>query len=92
MRRRKCSSDVWSSVESMPAASNGRGVTARCAASHNLILSALVLAYVVLGAFLFQSLEAGHELRQRAAVRNFRDDCLRELWLITGTKQSYINS
>ncbi|KAG8320287.1 potassium channel subfamily K member 15-like [Homalodisca vitripennis] len=66
----------------MPAAC----VPARCVSTllvHNLALSLLVLGYVFLGGVLFQRLESGHELKQRAVVRNFRDECLRELWTIT---------
>lgn len=71
----------------MPSASSGSGVPARCGSTfvvYNLALSLLVLGYVILGGLLFHKLEAGHEVQQRASVRSFRDECLRELWLITG--------
>uniref|UniRef100_A0A1B6C1K9 Potassium channel domain-containing protein n=1 Tax=Clastoptera arizonana TaxID=38151 RepID=A0A1B6C1K9_9HEMI len=66
----------------MPASS----APVRCLASwltHNLILSLIVLGYVLLGGIVFQALEGGHELRHRTIIKNFRDDCLKELWLIT---------
>lgn len=71
----------------MPSASSGSGVPARCGSTfvvYNLALSLLVLGYVILGGLLFHKLEAGHETQHRASVRSFRDECLRELWLITG--------
>jgi len=50
----------------------------------NLGLFAIVVGYVLLGALMFEALEAEFELQQRANIKRFRDDCLTELWLITG--------
>jgi hypothetical protein len=50
----------------------------------NLGLFAIVVGYVLLGALLFESLEAEYELQQRGNIKQYRDDCLHELWLITG--------
>lgn len=50
----------------------------------NLGLFALVVGYVLLGALLFEFLEAGYELEQRGHIQQYREDCLKELWLITG--------
>lgn len=54
---------------------------------HNLALSLLVTGYVVLGALLFQALEAGprSSSSRGPSVPAYRDECLRELWVITGT-------
>ncbi|XP_023709014.2 two pore potassium channel protein sup-9-like, partial [Cryptotermes secundus] len=49
----------------------------------NLGLFALVVGYVLLGALLFEFLEAGYELEQRGHIQRYREDCLKELWLIT---------
>ncbi|KAF4520133.1 hypothetical protein B566_EDAN010289 [Ephemera danica] len=53
----------------------------------NLGLFAIVVGYVLLGALLFESLEADYELQQRGNIKQYRDDCLRELWLITDVKK-----
>lgn len=50
----------------------------------NLGLFALVVGYVLLGALLFQFLESGYELEKRSKFQQYREDCLKELWLITG--------
>ena len=50
----------------------------------NLGLFALVVGYVLLGALLFEFLEAGYELEKRRHIQQYREDCLKELWLITG--------
>jgi len=54
----------------------------------NLGLFALVVGYVLLGALLFEFLEAGYELEQRGHIQQYREDCLKELWLITGKTAS----
>jgi hypothetical protein len=43
-----------------------------------------VVGYVVLGALLFEFLEAGYELEKRGHIQRYREDCVRELWHITG--------
>jgi hypothetical protein len=50
----------------------------------NLGLFAIVVGYVLLGALMFEFLEAEYELQQRGNIKRYRDDCLKELWLITG--------
>jgi hypothetical protein len=54
----------------------------------NLGLFALVVGYVLLGALLFEFLEAGYELEQRGHIQQHREECLKELWLITGKTAS----
>ncbi|XP_021921939.1 potassium channel subfamily K member 18-like isoform X2 [Zootermopsis nevadensis] len=49
----------------------------------NLGLFSLVVGYVLLGALLFEFLEAGYELEQRGHIQQYREECLKELWLIT---------
>jgi hypothetical protein len=56
----------------------------------NLGLFALVVGYVLLGALLFEFLEAGYELEQRGHIQRYREDCLKELWLITGKTTSVL--
>ncbi|KAH8418683.1 hypothetical protein KR222_009631, partial [Zaprionus bogoriensis] len=43
----------------------------------------LVAAYSVLGALIFPLLEAPQDLSKSAAIAKSREDCLRELWIIT---------
>lgn len=50
----------------------------------NVGLFTLVGGYVLLGALLFESLEGGYEMNQRGNMKEHRDDCLRELWALTG--------
>ncbi|XP_065353664.1 potassium channel subfamily K member 18-like [Cloeon dipterum] len=49
----------------------------------NLGLFAIVVGYVLLGALMFENLEAEFELQQRGNIKRYRDDCLKELWQIT---------
>ncbi|XP_017150026.1 uncharacterized protein LOC108160500 isoform X2 [Drosophila miranda] len=46
-------------------------------------LMLLVTAYSVLGALIFPLLEAPQDLSKSAAIAKSREDCLRELWIIT---------
>lgn len=52
----------------------------------NVGLFTLVGGYVLLGALLFESLEGGYEMNQRGNMKEHRDDCLRELWALTGER------
>lgn len=45
----------------------------------------LVVIYVLLGAVLFEYLESGPEVQKRSAIQRSREECLKELWAITGT-------
>lgn len=56
----------------------------------NLGLFAIVVGYVLLGALMFEALEAEYELQQRGNIKRYRDDCLKELWLITGVHLLFI--
>lgn len=47
-------------------------------------LLVLVSGYAVLGAFLFKTLEGGNNENPTVHIQRNREDCLRELWLITG--------
>lgn len=47
-------------------------------------LVVLVVIYVLLGALLFEYLESGPEMQKRSAIQRSREECLRELWAITG--------
>lgn len=62
---------------------SGGGVCLRVLCSQGGLLTAVVV-YVILGTFLFHHLESGPEQQRRASIQSSRDDCLRELWLITG--------
>lgn len=44
----------------------------------------LVIGYSVLGGLLFPLLEAPQDISKSAAIAKSREDCLRELWIITG--------
>lgn len=44
----------------------------------------LVIGYSILGALIFPLLEAPQDLSKSAAIAKSREDCLRELWIITG--------
>ncbi|KAL4092406.1 hypothetical protein QTP88_026909 [Uroleucon formosanum] len=50
----------------------------------NLGLFGLVAGYVIVGAFVFRFLEAGNERQQRDRIGRLKNDCLGELWNITG--------
>ncbi|KAH8290914.1 hypothetical protein KR054_007158 [Drosophila jambulina] len=43
----------------------------------------LVIGYSILGALIFPLLEAPQDLSKSAAIAKSREDCLRELWIIT---------
>lgn len=47
-------------------------------------LVVLVVAYSIMGAFIFPLLEAPQDIRKSLAIAKSREDCLRELWIITG--------
>ena len=47
-------------------------------------LCALVVAYAIMGAFIFMALEQGKELETREKVKAFREDTLNDLYNITG--------
>lgn len=55
----------------------------------NLGLFGLVAGYVIVGAFVFRFLEAGNERQQRDRIGRLKNDCLGELWNITGTHEHY---
>lgn len=54
------------------------------AACSQIGLIILVVVYVLLGALLFEYLESGPEVQKRTAVQRSREECLKELWAITG--------
>ncbi|CAL1272105.1 unnamed protein product [Larinioides sclopetarius] len=43
----------------------------------------LTLGYMIVGALLFKSLEAPYETFQKSALKKYREDCLKDLWIIT---------
>lgn len=47
-------------------------------------LFVLMTVYALLGALLFKALEGGEESSVPTHVQKSREDCLKELWLITG--------
>lgn len=59
------------------------GGCARAACSQ-LGLVVLVVIYVLLGALLFEYLESGAEVQKKSAIQRSREECLKELWAITG--------
>lgn len=59
------------------------GGCARAACSQ-VGLVILVVIYVLLGALLFEYLESGPEVQKRSAIQRSREECLKELWAITG--------
>lgn len=54
------------------------------AACSQIGLIILVVVYVLLGAVLFEYLESGPEVQKRSAIQRSREECLKELWAITG--------
>ncbi|CAH1638077.1 unnamed protein product [Spodoptera littoralis] len=54
------------------------------AAFSQIGLVILVVIYVLLGAVLFEYLESGPEVQKRSAIQRSREECLKELWAITG--------
>lgn len=49
-------------------------------------LVVLVVVYSVMGALIFPLLEAPNEIHTAMSVSNSREECLKELWTITGKK------
>ncbi|KAF7278783.1 hypothetical protein GWI33_008014 [Rhynchophorus ferrugineus] len=47
-------------------------------------LFVLMVGYALFGALLFKFLEGGNEDHHEADFQKTREDCLRELWIITG--------
>lgn len=45
----------------------------------------LVIAYAIMGAVIFPLLEARAEIQNSLSITRSRDECLKELWTITGT-------
>lgn len=54
------------------------------AACSQIGLVTLVVVYVLLGAALFEYLESGPDVQKRSAIQRSREECLKELWAITG--------
>lgn len=54
------------------------------AACSQIGLIVLVVIYVVFGAVLFEYLESGPAVQKRSAIQRSREECLKELWAITG--------
>uniref|UniRef100_A0A8D8ZRU3 TWiK family of potassium channels protein 18 n=2 Tax=Cacopsylla melanoneura TaxID=428564 RepID=A0A8D8ZRU3_9HEMI len=50
----------------------------------NLGLFGLVVGYVFIGAVVFEYLESKNEIDQRIVIQAKRDECVKELWHITG--------
>ncbi|CAK1556430.1 unnamed protein product [Leptosia nina] len=61
------------------------GTSCMKAAFSQVGLVVLVIIYVLLGALLFEYLESGPNLEKRSAIQRSRDECLKELWAITGS-------
>lgn len=53
-------------------------------ACSQLGLVVIVVVYVLLGAILFEYLESEPEIKKRSAIQRSREECLKELWAITG--------
>lgn len=54
------------------------------AACSQIGLVILVVLYVLFGAVLFEYLESGPDVQKRSAIQRSREECLKELWAITG--------
>ncbi|XP_052842742.1 LOW QUALITY PROTEIN: uncharacterized protein LOC128256428 [Drosophila gunungcola] len=70
------------------AAKPSSGLRRCCGHTLKLLISTpglvlLVIGYSVLGALIFPLLEAPQDLSKSAAIAKSREDCLRELWIIT---------
>ena len=50
----------------------------------------LVIAYSIMGALIFPLLEAPQDISKSTAIAKSREDCLRELWTITGKRSLLI--
>lgn len=44
----------------------------------------IMTSYTLLGAIIFKFLEGNNDLQQPIYIQKSREDCLKELWLITG--------
>lgn len=51
----------------------------------------LVIFYSIMGALIFQLLEAPNTIENGVSVSKSRDECLKELWTITGENKSFLN-
>lgn len=51
-------------------------------------LVVMVIGYTIMGALVFPLLEAPQDISKSAIIAKSREECLKELWIITG-KQSY---
>lgn len=78
------SSEVSLDGQERPSLLRRAGTGCLKAACSQVGLVVLVIIYVVLGAFLFEYLESGPEVQKRSAIQRSRDECLKELWAITG--------
>ncbi|XP_024883577.1 uncharacterized protein LOC112462867 [Temnothorax curvispinosus] len=54
----------------------------RCVFSHVTLIS-LVVAYCLIGAYAFESLEANHEREVKKSIKNIRGNVSEKLWEIT---------
>lgn len=52
-------------------------------------LVVLVVMYSVMGALIFPLLEAPNEIHTAMSVSNSREECLKELWTITGKRSQF---
>ncbi|VVD00470.1 unnamed protein product [Leptidea sinapis] len=82
------------SVEGPEKTSFLRRFTAGClkAACSQVGLVVIVVIYVLLGAVLFEYLESGPQVQERTAIHRSREECLKELWAITGTALDALTS
>ncbi|XP_016974007.1 LOW QUALITY PROTEIN: ataxin-2 homolog [Drosophila rhopaloa] len=83
-----CGSEVGARTTASLTAKPGSGIRRCCGHILKLLLSTpglvlLVIGYSVLGALIFPLLEAPQDLSKSAAIVKSREDCLRELWIIT---------
>lgn len=47
-------------------------------------LVSLVVVYTLLGAVIFAFIEGDHHVEERGLIQHSREECLKELWTITG--------
>ncbi|XP_016968318.1 uncharacterized protein LOC108036577 [Drosophila biarmipes] len=83
-----CGSEVGAKTTASLTAKPRSGLRRCCGHLLKLLLSTpglvlLVIGYSVLGALIFPMLEAPQDLSKSAAIAKSREDCLRELWIIT---------
>lgn len=50
-------------------------------------LVVMVIVYTIMGAFIFPLLEAPQDISKSAIIAKSREECLKELWIITGMNQ-----